>query len=793
LRSRPDLIDSTRIGLLGHSQGTWIIAKVAARNPGVRFLVSLSGSGISAAEQETYRTGALMRADGFPADEIASAQNFQRQKFAVARTGLGWAALDSLMQRLRADSVRWFPGYGTGAAARTLAGLRLYGVLQFNYDPTRDLERVRAPVLVLMGARDLVFPPETTVARMRESLARGGNHDVTARILPELGHAFTTVQTYQGRPFRRAIAEPFLAELINWIPEHAGLPAQPPESGYLIRNVQVISMVSPKPVPADVVIRGRRIASISAPGTVRQSALTVIDGSNRFLIPGLIDSHVHIKENDPLFLFTVNGVTTVQNMAGRPFHLARRDSVARGTLLGPRIITAGPTTAQAGVETPEQARSLVAEQKRLGYDMIKMYGGRNSEFTPETYHALITAAHQAGMRVVGHAPRNLPFQTVLDEGQNSIDHMEEIVYTHRPFARLLKPYVDVQFRRGGQELYDSLARRPVPDFARELAPEIAALARAVKQAGIAVTPNIVFFRNIGWKTTDNIHALLRAPELAYATAGQRLNWSPLLNTYRSAFQSRRAVMSPYLNAATKLEEAITAAFYRAGVPIMTGTDSEFLGAQPGYGLHTELEIFTGLGMARYDALKAATVTPARVMGIADSVGTIEAGKIADLVLLDANPLVAIRNTRRVSGVFTAGRYTTRAQLQTSLDSLARSYGPEQEVLGRFMEALEKRGAAAAVTGYRTSPNPALIANSVERVLNSYGYQLLGQQRIQDAIEVFRLNTETFPNEYNTWDSLAEAYMTAGQNDLAIRYYRKVLELRPGDENATAMLRRLGVP
>jgi imidazolonepropionase-like amidohydrolase len=568
------------------------------------------------------------------------------------------------------------------------------------------------------------------------------------------------------------------------------LDAQAPP-GYLIRDVQVISMTNTTPVAADVVIRGRRVAEITGPGAARPGDLTVIDGRHRVLIPGLIDSHVHIKEGDPLFLFTVNGVTTVQNMAGRPFHLALRDSVARGTLLGPRIITAGPTTAQEGVATPEQAAALVAAQKRQGYDMIKMYGGRNGEFTPETYHALITAAHQAGMCVVGHAPRNLPFQAVLDEGQNSIDHMEEIVYTHKPFARLLQPYVDVQFGRASQEVFDSLARRPVPDFAHELSTEIEALADAVKRAGLAVTPNIVFFRNIGWMTTDSIYALLRAPELAYAAPAQRLNWSPMLNSYRSGFQRTQAVMSPYLNAVTELEEAITAAFHRKGVAIMAGTDSEFLGAQPGYGLHTELGIFVELGMTPLDAMKAATITPARVMGIADSVGTIEVGKIADLVLLDANPLADIRNTRQVAGVFTAGRYVPRDRLQARLDSLTRSYAPVQQALATFMDALEQRGAAAAVEVYQNSAQKAAIAKPVERVINSYGYRLLGQQRTQEAIDVFKLNTEMFPSEYNTWDSLAEGYMTAGEKELAIRYYRKVLDMHPGDGNATEMLRRLG--
>jgi tetratricopeptide (TPR) repeat protein len=93
--------------------------------------------------------------------------------------------------------------------------------------------------------------------------------------------------------------------------------------------------------------------------------------------------------------------------------------------------------------------------------------------------------------------------------------------------------------------------------------------------------------------------------------------------------------------------------------------------------------------------------------------------------------------------------------------------------------------------YRASPRRELIAKPVERVINSYGYRVLGEKRIKDAIEIFRMNTEAFPNEYNTWDSLAEAYLEDGNKEVAIRYYRKVLELRPGDENATRMLKQLG--
>ena len=217
LRSRPDLIDARRIGLIGQSQGTWIIAKVAARDSGIAFLVSIAGSGIGAAEQETYRTGALMQRDGYSDADIERARAFQRQKFHVARTGLGWDALDSTMKRLRADSVPWFPGYGTGAATRSLASLRLFGVLQFNYDPTRDLRRIQAPVLVIMGEQDRVFPPEIVIERMRAGLGAGGNRRVTSHIIREAGHGLTSVQSFQGKPFRRAVSPAFLQTLLDWV------------------------------------------------------------------------------------------------------------------------------------------------------------------------------------------------------------------------------------------------------------------------------------------------------------------------------------------------------------------------------------------------------------------------------------------------------------------------------------------------------------------------------------------------------------------------------------------------
>jgi pimeloyl-ACP methyl ester carboxylesterase len=216
--SRRADIDSLRIGLFGLSQGTWLIGMVARDRPRIGFLVFVSGSGIPVWEQEVYRTGAMMQAYKFGDAEIQEARAYQRTKFEVARTGLGWPQLDSLSKRLSA-SAKWFGDFANDYAS--LASARFWWLAVYQHDPMPILQTLRMPVLGLFGENDLSFPIPTVKANMEAALASAGNCDVTMRVFPGAEHQLMVPQQHQGRTLRRTVTPDFLPALVSWVKAHA--------------------------------------------------------------------------------------------------------------------------------------------------------------------------------------------------------------------------------------------------------------------------------------------------------------------------------------------------------------------------------------------------------------------------------------------------------------------------------------------------------------------------------------------------------------------------------------------
>jgi imidazolonepropionase-like amidohydrolase len=388
-----------------------------------------------------------------------------------------------------------------------------------------------------------------------------------------------------------------------------------------------------------VVVERGIIARIGPARTVPIPAgARTIDGTGKFLIPGLADMHVHLASNPEneqrmlLQLFVVNGVTTVLNLRGIPQILDLRSAVAAGRVFGPTIYTAGPYVNEPFVRTADDVEREVVAQRRAGYDFIKLHG----DLTREAYARLNAVARREGIRVVGHAPRNLGLAAMFEERQYALAHAEEFLYDTSNSSR--------NFQR--------------------IEPQIPDLARSMVKAGIWLMPNLTAFRVIGLMASD-LDAVLARPEVRYLPSSNQQGWGPRTNPYTARFGP-----DDYSRIMARLEllQKLVRGFQAAGVRMLIGTDAMNTGVVPGFSTHDELEELVVAGLTPFEALRAATANAAEFLAKGQR-GTVAVGQRADLVLLDANPLLDITNTRRIRGVGLRGQWLARPDLDAILGSL----------------------------------------------------------------------------------------------------------------------------
>ena len=389
-----------------------------------------------------------------------------------------------------------------------------------------------------------------------------------------------------------------------------------------------------------VVVRDGRIASISPAGsTAVPSGARRIDGAGRsWLVPGLADMHVHLFDRGEFIMYLANGITTVRNLHGIPRHLAWRDSIAKGELLGPRLFTSGPILdgdppsrgTNTVLRSREDAERAVAEQKAAGYDMIKVY----DNLPRDLYEALAVASRRVGLPLVGHVPTLVGLTGLLEvNGQSGIEHVEELL----------------PFFRGGTDTTG------LGDTARSLA-----------RLGIWVTPTVTVYRSALEQATD-WNAVLRRPEMRFLNPATMLDWGwTPTGEGRSGNQRAR---EGFARAVTFFESQLIPALQGAGVRLLAGSDAPIPAIVPGYSLLGELETFVRSGLSPFEAMVTATRNPALFMGRAGEFGTIEVGAAADLVLLGADPLENIGNLENRVGVMRAGVWLSRADLDRRLEEM----------------------------------------------------------------------------------------------------------------------------
>ena len=566
------------------------------------------------------------------------------------------------------------------------------------------------------------------------------------------------------------------------------------EQSLVITHVTVIDATGGPPL-ADrtVVIYNHRISSIKGAKASFPKAARVIDASGKFLIPGLWDMHAHFSDRDYLPLYLVNGVTGLRIMFGGSTYHEIRKQIRAGTLLGPRMVIGsriidGPAPFLSGfisVHTADEARRAVDAEKQEGADFVKVYS-----FLPrDLYFAIASESKKLGLPFAGHTPMSVSVEEASDAGQKSIEHLTGIdgscslrandyhLSSQQDLAEMIA--AGKSSLAGGSHLA-AMGLSILDTYSPE---RCAAVGARLKSNGTWVCPTLVIFRTMALAGDAS---LASDPNVRYLPRSIRVSWEPQNN-----YLFKIAALNPTYTKRQFEHDLVTVSVLKqAGVGIIAGTDTPSPFVAPGFSLADELELYVKAGLSPQEAIRTATYNPALFLGRESDLGTIESGKLADMVLLNANPLDDIRNIRKISALVYDGAYYDRAALDAMLGKVEH-LANRKSIAEALSHSISSGGIDAAVKQYHELKSTQPDAYDFDEAeVNSLGYQLLGNKNFKDAIRVFQLNVEAYPQSGNAYDSLAEAYMDNGDKGLAIANYQKSLQLDPSNSNAVEMLKKL---
>jgi hypothetical protein len=277
------------------------------------------------------------------------------------------------------------------------------------------------------------------------------------------------------------------------------------------------------------------------------------------------------------------------------------------------------------------------------------------------------------------------------------------------------------------------------------------------------------------------------PRLKYMPKAKRESWELKNNPSLSSNTAEDWAIEKKVY---QKELELVGAMRRARVKLLAGTDTGNPYCFPGFSLHDELGLLVEAGLTPMEALQAATYNAGEFLGMMDSIGTVEEGKIADLVLLDADPIKDIANTKKIAAVVVGGKFYSRSSVDEMLAKI-KTLANQVPIAEVMLKTISGKDILSAIQQYHELKAAQPDAYDFgEQQLNSLGYQLLKTKKTKEAIEIFKLNVEAYPQSGNVYDSLAEAYMINGDRYLAIRNYERSLELDPKNTNATEMLKKL---
>ena len=415
-------------------------------------------------------------------------------------------------------------------------------------------------------------------------------------------------------------------------------------------NGHLVTMTSDTARVAELVVRAGRITYIGK-NPPDLAGVRTIDLQGGYLIPGLAEMHAHVPgasqprqyRDDVLTLWVLHGITTVRGMLGEAGHLTLKRRLLDQDVLGPRLVTSGPSVNGRSAPTPERARQMVDAQAEAGYDFVKIHPG----LTRAAYDAMADAAARAGLRFAGHVPEAVGLRHAFARRQHTIDHLDG-------YIQALIPDFDPAETDAGS-FGAAVAGRADP----------ALIDRIVEQTRAAdawVVPTETLFVNLN----TPLEELDARPELAYLPRN-------LLARYRRSVGDQPGGADRSGDAFLDIRRRLLAALHRGGVGVLLGSDSPQIFNVPGPSIHRELQLMVDAGLTPFEALVLGTVNPARFLGRDGEQGVLQVGAAADLVWVAGNPLVDIGNASRIRGIMVRGRWIDEELRARSLGDIARRY------------------------------------------------------------------------------------------------------------------------
>lgn len=432
--------------------------------------------------------------------------------------------------------------------------------------------------------------------------------------------------------------------------------AQAP-SAIAFTNVTVVPMDRPGALgDQTVVVRGERIAAIGPSGTMQVPAdATRIDGRGKFLMPGMAEMHAHIPGGPnatdadmrrTLLLFAANGITTIRGMLGEPRHLPLRDAVAAGTVIGPTIFTSGVSFSGNTAKGTDVAVKMAQDQKAAGYDLLKIHPG----VPRDVFDAVAAEANRLQMPFSGHVPAEVGLERALEAKFHSIDHIDGY------FEYAVRRDAPVDLKNPG--FFGS-------NFAAHLDP--ARLQHAIaetRRAGVWIVPTqglLEIFMSMA-----TAEELRKRPGVEYMPPQMVAAWAKQRQAFMAQPGFDKAANERFLQERRKLLKAL----HDAGVGLILGSDAVQTFSVPGFSIFNEMNAMALSGLSPYDIYVTGSRNVARFFNRDTEVGTVTVGKIADLVLVAADPLASVGNFERQTGTMLRGRWYPRADLLAQVRALA---------------------------------------------------------------------------------------------------------------------------